>query len=154
MARSVNKSGPHAGPPPGGERRRAAASSGQAHERERRGRDRRGDPTHSPRDPASRPVIVCARARCCFKCSLPGQPQVPGPVCRPPGSLPRVSGPECGTDRQGERPGSVAENPGLEVPKSGTEIHTQAHARTRMPSPKLIKISRQIQSATAAAGQR
>lgn len=54
--------------------------------------------------------------------------------------------------------GNVAENPGLEVPKSGTETHTHtdthARARTRTPSPKLIKISRQIQSAAAAAGQR
>lgn len=35
-----------------------------------------------------------------------------------------------------------------------THTYTHARARTRTPSPKLIKISRQIQSAAAASGQR
>lgn len=94
-----------------------------AHEKGRRDSDPVRDPTHGPQDPEPGPVIVCARAGGRFKCPLPGLPRVSGPVCRPPGSPLRVSCPERGTDRQGERPGSIAENPGLEVPKSGMETH-------------------------------
>lgn len=47
-----------------------------------------------------------------------------------PGSPPRGSGPEQGTDRQGEHPVSVAETPGLEVPRSETEIHTATRTHT------------------------
>lgn len=51
-------------------------------------------------------------------------------MCGPPDSLPCVYGRERYTDRQGEHPGSVAENPGLEVPKSGTETHTETRTHT------------------------
>lgn len=97
---------------------------------------RRGDPTHSPQDPAPGRVIVCARAGGRFKCPLPGLRRVPGPVCQPPGSPPRESGPERDTDSQGDRPVSVAENPGLEVPKSGTETHTERHTQAHARPPR------------------
>lgn len=89
----------------------------------------RPDPSLSARAQKAA-VNVCSRVR-------RGSPAL---YADPPGSPPRESGPERSSDRQGERPVSVAENPGLAGCTSQGRKHThETHAGTRTPSPKLIK---------------
>lgn len=139
MARSVNKSGPHAGPQLGDERSGAAQQhpSGRACKRARRDGDpARGPDAQPPGSRARTSHCLRSRRRPLYKCPLPGLRRVHGPVCQPPGSPPRESGPERDTDSQGDRPVSVAENPGLEVPKSGTETHTERHTQAHARPPR------------------
>lgn len=129
MARSVNKSGPPRWSP--AEQHGTAVSDPPT---PREGESWSGSGAGTQRTvPGTR-----ARTSHCLRAlkmplsmrPLPDQPRVPGPVRRAPGSPPCVSGRQRGTDCQGERPGSVAENPGPEVPTSGTETHTEARTHT------------------------
>ena len=128
------KRGPMRVPQLGDEPRGAAASERPGPQGSETGpRSRAGTRCTDPRIPRPDPslsaraqkaaVNVCSRVR-------RGSPA----LCADPlGSPPRESGPERSSDRQGERPVSVAENPGLagaRVRNANTHTrNTQAHAR-------------------------
>ena len=135
------KRGPTRVPQLGDEPRGAAASERPGPQASEAGpRSRARTRCTDPRIPRPDPSLSARAQKAAVNVRSPVRRGLPALCANPPGSPPRESGPERSTDRQGERPVSVAENPGLAGCTSQGRTHThETHASTRTPSPKLIK---------------